>query len=122
MRSVEASCGDALVDIARQLPATHVPLQKLPQPPQWLCSLMVLKQLPSHTSGKMGGQPRGSVFRVPTEVAPADNSGDPVDGDELIEGLADLIVDDRSDVGVDVVEINSHAAGAQILKPLAFRV
>jgi hypothetical protein len=83
---------------------------------------MVLKQLPSHTSGKMGGQPRASVFKVPTEVAPADNSGDPVDGDELIEGLADLIVDNRSDVGVDVVEINSHAAGAQILKPLAFRV
>lgn len=122
MRPVEASCGDALVDITKQIPATHVPLQNLPQLPQWLCSLMVLKQIPLQRSGRMGGQPVGSVSTVSTEVAIASNSGDPDGDDELIEGAVDLMIDDRFTVGVDVLEIDDHTAGAQTLKPLPFRV
>lgn len=122
MRPVEASCGDALVDITRQLPATHVPLQKLPQPPQWLCSLMVLKQLPSHTSGKLGRQPVGSVSKVPTEIIVVKKSEDPERSDEPIEGAADLMIDDRFDVGVGVLEIVDHTVDAQTLRLLAFRV
>jgi hypothetical protein len=122
MRPVETSCGDGSVDIAKQVPVTHVPLQKLPQPPQWLCSLSVLKHIPSHTSGNMGGQPVGSESDVSAEVAAADNSGDPVGGDELIEGIIDLIADDRLGIGVDVLEIDDQPVGTQILKPLTFFV
>jgi len=83
---------------------------------------MVLKQVPSHRSGKIGGQPAGSVSIVTTEVTVASNSGDLDGGDELTEGIVDLTIDDRFDVGVDVREIDDHNAGAQTLNPVPFRV
>ena len=70
----------------------------------------------------MGGQPVGSVSTVSTKVAIATNSGDPDCDDELIEGAVDLMIDDRFNVGIDVLEIDGHTAGAQTLKPLPFRV
>lgn len=79
-----------------------------------------MKQEPSHTSGKLGGQPVGLGSGVSIETAATDNRGDRDDVGELIKSTVDLIVEDRLDVGVEVLEIDGQPAGAQTLKP--FRV